>query len=430
MKLLATLLMIFTMMTALAQNFTDKAKPLEDASSLDPVITAAGSKKLVLLGEASHGTHEYYKWRDIISRRLITEHDFNFIAVEGDFASLYKLNQYVKNMEGAGNSAREVLSKLNRWPIWMWANEEVVALAEWLRNYNDLLPQHKKIGFYGMDVYDEWHSKEMVMDVLKKTDLKSYYYAKQQYNCFTPHKGKSWDYAHAVKDGKPDCAAATERVVEYIRSNREVLNELSDDAYFYLLQNAIVVQNAEEFFRESVASKDVASWNSRVFHMRETVGDLLRLYGENSKGIVWAHNTHIGDASFTSMRNTGEKNIGQLKRESLGKENVFLIGFSSYKGKVIAGSSWGAKMEKMKVPGAISKSIETQLKKTGMDSLFLLFDAEDRKPENLEAIGHRAIGVVYNPQFDRRQFVPTIVPMRYDALLFFKETTALRPLHR
>ncbi|MGO3182195.1 MAG: erythromycin esterase family protein [Aequorivita sp.] len=430
MKLRATLLMIFSLMMASAQNFTEKAKLLENASSLDPLLAVAGDKKLVLLGEASHGTHEYYEWRDIISRRLIEEHDFNFIAVEGDFASLYKLNQYVKNLDGAGNSAREVLMQLNRWPTWMWANEEVVILAEWLRKRNDSLPQDKKIGFYGMDVYDEWHSKEMLLDLLKKTNETSYYYAKQQYNCFNPHKGDSWQYAHAVKDGKPNCEAATKRVVDYIRNNREALKELSDDTYFYLLQNAIVVHNAEEFYRESVASKDAVSWNSRVFHMRETVGDLLTLYGENSKGVVWAHNTHIGDASFTSMRHTGEKNIGQLKRESLGKENVFLIGFSSYKGKVIAGSSWGAKMEKMTIPKAIKNSVETKLKNTGLDALYLIFDEEDRQEENLKAIGQRAIGVVYNPQFDRRQFVPTIVPMGYDALLFFKETTALKPLHK
>ncbi|HLW31391.1 MAG TPA: erythromycin esterase family protein [Aequorivita sp.] len=428
MKLRASLLMILTLMMASAQNITEKAKLLENASSLDPLIAAAGDKKLVLLGEASHGTHEYYVWRDIISRRLIEEHDFSFIAVEGDFASLYKLNQYVKNVEGAGRSAREILLQLNRWPTWMWANEEVVVLAEWLRNHNDRLPQDKKVGFYGMDVYDEWHSKEMVLDMLKRTDETSFNYAKQQYNCFNPHKGDSWQYAHAVKGGKPDCAEATNRVVEYIRSNREALNNLSNDAYFYLLQNAIVVHNAEEFYRESVTSKDAASWNSRVFHMRETVGDLLALYGQNSKGVVWAHNTHIGDASFTSMRNTGEKNIGQLKRESLGKENVFLVGFSSYKGKVIAGSSWGARMEEMTIPNAINNSVETQLKKTGLNAFYLIFDEEDRLEKNLKVTGHRAIGVVYNPQFDRRQFVPTIVPMRYDALIFFKETKALQPL--
>ena len=411
-----------------AQNFKEKAVPLENDASLAPLIAASSNKKLVLLGESSHGTHEFYEWRDKISRQLIADHGFSFIAVEGDFASLYKLNQYVKNMEGAGNSALEVLSKLERWPTWMWANEEVVALAEWLRKHNDTLPQNRKIGFYGMDVYDEWHSKEVVLELLEKTDKASYNFVKQQYNCFHPFKGDSWTYARATQTGKEDCAKATERVVNYIKDNRRLLKELSDDQYFYLYQNALVVHNAEEFYRESIASKDPVSWNSRVFHMHETVTELLSIYGENSKGIVWAHNTHIGDASYTNMRNSGEKNIGQLSRERFGAENVFLVGFTTYKGKVLAARNWGGRMEEMEIPGAISKSFESQLNKAGHEAMYVIFDREDRMEKNLNVTGNRAVGVLYNPERDRRQFVPTIVPMRYDAMVFFKNTTALRVL--
>ncbi len=411
-----------------AQDFSKKAITLEPESNLETLISIAGEKKLVLLGEASHGTHEYYVWRDKISRRLIEAHDFNFIAVEGDFATLYQLNRYVKNMEGTESSALKVLSKLNRWPTWMWANEEVVALAEWLRDYNDKLPQQEKIGFYGMDVYDEWQSKKMVLEILEGIDSNILKYVQSQYDCFHPHKGDSWQYAHAVKAGKKPCTEATKNVVEFIRNNRDKFSELSDDTYFYLLQNAIVFHNAEEFYRESVASKDAVSWNSRVFHMHGTINDLFSLYGKDSKGIVWAHNTHIGDASYTNMRNFGEKNIGQLSRELLGRENVFLIGLTSYRGKVMAASSWGAPMQEMTIPKAISKSVESEMKKTGLDAFYVIFDQEDRKEENLKVTGNRAVGVVYNPQRDRRQFVPTIVPMRYDALLFFKKTTALHTL--
>lgn len=418
------------MSVMIAQNFEEKAVVLENVSSLDKLIDTAKNKKLVMLGEASHGTHEYYVWRDKISRQLIEKHNFNFIAVEGDFASLYKLNQYVKNMDGAESSAREVLVKLERWPTWMWANEEVEALAEWLRMFNDKLPQDKKVGFYGMDVYDEWHSKKVILELLKNTDKASFNFVKDQYNCFHPFKGDSWQYARAVKAGRKDCATATKNVVDYIRNNREILKSLSDDLYFYLLQNAIVFHNAEAFYRESIASKESASWNSRVFHMHETVGDLLSLYGENSKGIVWAHNTHIGDASYTNMRNFGEKNIGQLSRESLGNENVFLIGFTTYQGKVMAAPSWGSPMQEMKIPKAISKSLESKLNKIGPESLYIIFDKEDRKEENLKVMGNRAVGVVYNPDRDRRQFVPTLVPLRYDALVFFKHTTALHVLSR
>lgn len=411
-----------------AQNFDAKAIPLENDSSLEKLIDVVGSKKLVMLGEASHGTHEYYVWRDKISRQLIEKHNFNFIAVEGDFASLYQLNRYVKNMEGAENSAREVLLKLERWPTWMWANEEVVTLAEWLRNYNDKLPQSQKIGFYGMDVYDEWHSKKVVLELLESTDKASFNFVKEEYNCFHPFKGDSWQYARAVKGGKKDCATATKNVVDYIRNNLQILSDLPDDVYFYLLQNAIVFHNAEAFYRESIASKESASWNSRVFHMHETVADLLSLYGENSKGIVWAHNTHIGDASYTNMRNFGEKNIGQLSRESLGTENVFLIGFTTYQGKVLAASNWGSEMQEMKIPKAISKSLESKLNKIGSEALYVIFDEEDRKEENLKVMGNRAVGVLYNPDADRRQFVPTLVPLRYDAVVFFKNTTALKVL--
>ncbi|MDY0199970.1 MAG: erythromycin esterase family protein [Tenuifilaceae bacterium] len=430
MKYTLGFLFIFGSMFFSAQNIEQKVIPLDGDASLDSLISAAANKELVLLGEASHGTHEYYLWRDKISRRLILELDFSFIAVEGDFASLYHLNRYVKNLDGAAKSAKEVLLKLDRWPTWMWANEEVVALAEWLRSHNDKLPQDKKVGFYGMDVYDEWNSKKVVLDLLKTTNQTHYLYVKEQYECFNPHKGDSWSYAHAVRYGKGNCAAATKNVVEFIRNNRSNFPELSDDIYFYLLQNSIVVHNAEEFYRESVASEGRISWNSRVHHMHGTVNDLLNLYGVNSKGIVWAHNTHIGDAEYTSMRNTGERNIGQLTREGLGNDNVLLVGFTTYKGKVMAGSSWGSPMKKMTIPPAITNSIEHKLNQIDQENFYLIFDDAARKEENLNVMGNRAVGVVYNPKNDKYQFVPTIVPLRYDALFFFKTTTALRVLKK
>ena len=429
-KWLLGLLLFMIGMFSSAQNMEQKIITLESDTSLNKLLSATANKELVLLGEGSHGTHEYYLWRDKISRRLIAEQGFNFIAVEGDFASLYHLNRYVKNMDGAANSAKEVLMKLHRWPTWMWSNHEVVELAEWLRNYNDTLPQDKKVGFYGMDVYDEWNSKKEVLDLLKVNNPTAYAYVEEQYNCFGPHKGDSWGYAQAVEGGENNCATATKNVVEYIRNNRADFSTLTDDTYFYLLQNAMVVHNAEEFYRESLASVGHVSWNSRVHHMHGTVNELLDLYGENSKGIVWAHNTHIGDAEYTSMRNTGEVNIGQLSREKLGRDNVFLIGFTSYKGKVMAASSWGARMKKMTIPAAVPNSIEHDLNQIGEERFYIIFDEEDKNYETPKVMGNRAVGVVYNPTRDDRQFEPTIVSMRYDALFFFKETTALRVLKR
>lgn len=415
-------------MGMLGQDFKQNAILLETDKSLDQLIVGAGDKKLVLLGEASHGTHEYYYWRDRISRRLIEEHGFNFIAVEGDFASLYELNKYVKNKSSAAASAKEALKNLNRWPAWMWSNEETDALVEWLRTYNDALPEREKIGFYGMDVYDEWRSKSEVLRLLENHDESVRKYVQTQYDCFSNYKGFSWDYARAVSSGRHNCAEATKNVVDYIRENRRQFDYLSDDEYFYLLQNGLVVHNAEAFYRKSVTSPAAESWNSRVYHMHTTVNDLLGLYGNDAKGIVWAHNTHIGDASYTGMRSTGEKNIGQLSRETLGAQNVFLVGLTTYQGKVMAGREWGSPMQEMTIPKAVKGSVEAEMNETGLAAFYVLFGEKDRAEKNLKVVGHRAVGVVYNPRNDRRQFVPTIVPLRYDALFFFAETTALKVL--
>jgi erythromycin esterase-like protein len=431
MKYQWLILFLFVFQTFSAQDFKKKANLLNTSEDLNALILAACEKKLVLLGEASHGTHEYYYWRDQISRKLIGNHNFSFIAVEGDFASLYELNNYVKNRTGAASSAREVLLKLDRWPTWMWGNEEVVALAEWLRAHNDKLPQDQKVGFYGMDVYDEWRSKEVVLEMLKTSNNQLYESVKKQYECIRPYKGDSWGYANAVRFGRGSCDSATKNAMELIKNNRSNLSSLNDDAYFYLLQNATVFHNAEKFYRKSVTQEDAASWNSRVMHMHNTVTDLLNFYGENAKGIVWAHNTHIGDASFTSMRNFDQKNIGQLSRELHGSDHVFLTGFTTYQGKVMAGASWGAPMQEMTIPRATANSVESKFHKTGLESFYLIFDEEDRSDNQMNQVfGNRAVGVVYNPRNDSQQFVPTILPLRYDAIIYFRETKALQPLNK
>jgi erythromycin esterase len=407
----------------------DQAIPLSGSADLNRLVNAAGNKRLVLLGEASHGTHEYYFWRDAISRRLISEKEFNFIAVEGDFASLYELNRYVKDMPGAANSARDVLENLDRWPQWMWGNEEVLALAEWLREYNDKLPFDRKVGFYGMDVYDEWRSKDAVLDLLRKQDREIFGQVRDYYNCFQSYDRDSWSYARGVQQGRPDCSDQTLAVVDLIRSSRDRFNELSDYEYFYLLQNTYVKHNAEKFYRKSATRHDASSWNSRVHHMHETVNRLLDLYGEGSGGIVWAHNTHIGDARFTDMYNAGNQNIGELSRVHHGPENIFSVGFTTYKGRVMAGAQWGSRQQVKRIASARRNSVEYILNKTDLPAFYLLFDDEDRTHEEfMEPRGHRAVGVVYNPVNEPRQYVNTILPLRYDAFIFFHETKALNPL--
>ncbi len=408
-----------------------RANTLENAGHLDVLISAAGGRTLVLMGEASHGTREYYAWRDSISRRLIAEQGYNFIAVEGDWASLYELNRYVKDMPGAAGSAREVLKGLERWPLWMWGNEEVVALAEWLRTHNDQLPDDEKVGFYGKDVYDEWNSLDKVLAFLSEHNEELFDQVKAHYACLEPYYGDSWQYARDVARGAGDCVIPLEAVVDLIRDEADRFRHLPARDYFYLKQNALVVKHAEKFYRKSVIRQDASSWNSRVNYMNMTVNRLLDFYGPEAQGIVWAHNTHIGDARFTEMQERRQENIGQLARVEHGPDNVLLIGFATYEGTVKAGASWGERMEKMRVPEARSNSIEDIFEQTGLESFFLLFDDTDRTHEKfMEVRGNRAIGVVYNPRQDQHQYVATIVPLRYDAVLFFRETEALTPIVR
>jgi len=407
----------------------DRAYNLEDASDLDHILAAAGDRKLVLMGEASHGTREYYAWRDSISRRLIAEHDFSFIAVEGDWARLFELNRYVKDLPGAASSAREVLMELERWPLWMWGNEEVVALAEWLRDHNDHLPLEEKVGFYGKDVYDEWSSLDEVLAFLEAHDRELHREVESYYDCLGRYGRDSWQYAQSVARGAPDCVLQLENAVDIIREHAHRFDDLPDYEYFFLKQNALVVKHAEKFYRLSVGRQDASSWNSRVNYMNLAVNRLLDFYGDDAKGIVWAHNTHVGDARFTEMRHRGQDNIGQLARVEHGPEEVFLIGFTTHSGTVKAGAGWGQQRQKMEVPEAPDNSIEGIFARTGLDRFSLLFDDEDRTHQAfMEPLGNRAIGVVYNPAQDRHQYVQTVVPMRYDAVLFFRETEALTPL--
>lgn len=414
----------------LSSYISEKAIELNNAGDLDKIINKSKDKSLVLLGEASHGTLEYYTWRDSISRILIEDNGFNFILVEGDFASIFELNRYVKNLPGAAESAKEVLMALDRWPQWMWGNHEIINLAEWLRQHNDNLSQEEKVGFYGMDVYDEWTSAIAIKNMLKVYDTKLFEKVDELYSCFDPYLENIWFYARDVGAGNVDCSPKTQEVVDIIKRKKNLFKSSSEYDYFYLLQNAKVVLNAERFYRLSVIGNRQDAWNARATHMFETAKRLNEFYGEGSKGIVWAHNTHIGDAYQTDMRHRGEVNIGQLSREHYGKDNVFLIGFTTYQGSVMAGMEWGSARRKMNIPPAQENSIEYVMNKVGKEAYYLIFDDEDRSHEQfMMSMGNRAVGVVYNPRYDFRQFVHTIVPMRYDALIFFSETNALTPIH-
>ena len=409
--------------------FSSKAIPFFDASGLDLLINECDQKQLVLLGEASHGTHEYYHWRAEISKRLITEKNFNFIAVEGDWASIYRLNQYVKGLDNAMSSAEEVLQSFNRWPEWMWANTDILELAEWLRNYNYALPADERVGFYGIDVYGQWEAMKDLLAYTREFLSEQHDEIEKKLYCFALPDMDEWQYARDVAEGKNSCEEELMQIVEILCNHGNSIDSSEMKAHFRAKQNALVIQNAESFYRLALQNR-TDSWNSRVDHMWMTINRLLDFYGQNSKGIIWAHNTHVGDSRATNMYLINQYNIGKLSRTTLGEENVFIAGFGAYRGKVNAGTEWGARMRIMKVPKAQKGSLDYYLWQVPHEQFFILFNEEDRKKQTLAGnyLGHRAIGVTYNPQWEAGNYVPTLPAFRYDALLFFRETSALKTI--
>ena len=400
---------------SLAEEVHQIAYPLKTREDLDPLIERIGDARYVLLGEASHGTSEFYQWRARLSARLIAEHRFSFVAVEGDWPDCYQVNRYVKGYPEAGANARDVLHGFKRWPTWMWANWEIIAFAEWMRKFNQ--NRSNKAGFYGLDVYSLWESMASIIKYLENKDPQAVQTALQAYQCFEPYGEDPQSYAWSTRMVPDNCE---DEVIDLLLEMQQRANRYDGDPEAGF--------NAEHYYRAMVHT-DSGSWNVRDLHMMETLDRLVDFHGPNTKAIVWAHNTHIGDARYTDMARAGMLNIGQLAREQLRDQGVVLVGFSSHRGSVIAGKSWGAPMERMKVPEGRRGSWEDILHQAGGDQL-LLFDPANLSEEFQQARGHRAIGVVYHPEFESHgNYVPTVLPKRYDAFLYIDETKALHPLH-
>lgn len=415
---------------AVIDSIRQHAHPLKNTADLQPLFNRIGDAKIVMLGEASHGTHEYYTWRAQISKRLIVEKGFNFIAVEGDWPDCYRLNRYSKGYDKDSKNASEVLKEFNRWPTWMWANWETAALAEWLEKHNTGLPANKKAGFYGLDVYSLWESMEYIMQYLQKTDPAALKIAESAYQCFEPYrKDEGRSYAHASTFVPELCQSEVVNLLKEIQRKLPQYNTDHENV-FSAEQNAMVAVNAEKYYRAMI-SGGPNSWNIRDTHMADTLNRLLAFHGKNAKAIVWQHNTHIGDARATDMALEGMWNTGELARTQHDDKNVVLVGFGSFSGTVMAGQSWGAPMQAMQMPEARKESWEYLLHNAGNENkLLLMNDFSGNRMLMQNHIGHRAIGVVYNPLHERYgNYVPTILPSRYDAFIYLDKTTALHPLH-
>lgn len=407
----------------------DRYYPLKGSADLQPLLDRIGDAQIVMLGEASHGTHEYYSWRAAISKRLIEEKGFNFISVEGDWPDCYRINRFIKNYTDAGEGAFDVLKSFKRWPTWMWANWEMVALCEWLRDHNKNLANNKKVGFYGLDVYSLWESMEAILEYLKRVDPASVKIVQEALSCFEPYKkGEGQEYAHACRFVPELCQPEVAHLLAQVRKRLPQYNTDHENV-FSAEQNALIAVNAEKYYNAMLLGGP-HTWNIRDEHMTDTLERLLKFHGNGSKAIIWAHNTHVGDARATDMAEDGMVNIGELVRIKHHEKGVVLVGFGSYEGSVIAGRQWGAHLQQMPVPAAQHGSWEYLIHHAGEGNKLLLTEdiMDDLFIEH--HIGHRAIGVVYNPEYERYgNYVPTIVPLRYDAFMFIDKTHALHPLH-
>jgi erythromycin esterase-like protein len=404
-------------------------------SAYDALIESVGEARVVLLGEASHGTHDFYRARAQITQRLISEKGFNAVAVEADFPDAFRVNRFVR---GAGNdkTAEEALGEFQRFPAWMWRNKDVVDFVESLRSHNDNLPaDSSKVGFYGIDLYSLHASIEAVLNYLEKTDPEGLQRARERYSCFEDFGEDTQTYGYSTGLGYAD-SCEDEVVSQLLELNRragELAEKDGGEDFFYAEQNARLVKNAEQYYRLMYRS-DVSSWNLRDRHMAETIvaleNHLLNKEG-NAKIVVWAHNSHLGDARATEMTRRGEWNVGQLAREHYGRE-AFLVGFTTYAGTVTAATNWGGEAELKRVRPGLKNSVEAIFHSTELEN-FLLLMPDDSAVKNLlrKPLLERAIGVIYRPETERQSHYFTArVAEQFDAVIHFDETRAVEPLER
>jgi erythromycin esterase-like protein len=407
-------------------------RSLRDPGDLDPLLDRIGDVRIVLLGEASHGTHEYYAWRTAITRRLVEERGFSFVAVEGDWPDCHRVHCAVTSST-PDLDPRAVLRGYERWPTWMWANEEVADLVGWLGAHNATRDPAERVGFHGLDVYSLWDSLRAIVDHLREHEPGALDAALNAFRCFEPYAEDPQEYAYATRLVPTSCESA---VIDLLRALREVPPPADGgparDAAFVAEQNARVAAGAEAYYRAMVHGGP-DSWNVRDMHMADTLDRLLEHYDGRGSGparaVVWEHNTHVGDARYTDMRDAGMVNVGQLARERHGEDDVVIVGFGSHHGSVIAGDSWGAPERRMPLPPAREGSVEALLHDSVPDAT-ALFVVPPAGPDWMaRELPHRAVGVVYRPHAERwGNYVPTVLGRRYDAFCWFDESRALRPL--
>jgi erythromycin esterase-like protein len=404
-----------------------------ESSDFDPLIDMIGDKRFVLIGEASHGTHEFYRIRAQITKRLVAEKGFSAVAVEADWPDAYRVNQFARK-ESEDHEAVDALAGFQRFPTWMWRNADVLDFVGWLRNFNE--HHRKRIGFYGLDLYSLHASMRAVLDFLDKVDPEAARRARYRYACFEHFGEDTQAYGYAAGFGLSK--SCEEEALSQWKEMRQRAADLArrdgrvfPDEFFFAEQNARLVKNAEEYYRSMFHGR-VSSWNLRDTHMVETLDALVQHLGaKDAKVVVWAHNSHLGDASATEMGQQGELNIGQLMRERHPHDTV-AIGFSTFTGTVTAASEWDGPAERKHVRAALPSSYESVFHHTGVPNFLLLLKKHNTATTLLnEPRLERAIGVIYMPGSERAShYFHAQLPAQFDAVLHFDETRAVEPLER
>ncbi len=403
----------------------------------DQLLEGIGDARLVLLGEATHGTHEFYRERAFITRRLIAEKGFCAVAVEADWPDTYRINRFVRGV-GVDEEAVDALQDFERFPMWMWRNADVLDFVGWLRTHNETLTPDRRVGFYGLDLYSLRTSTRAVLDYLEKVDPQAARHAKERYGCFDQFGPEMQEYGYATAFGlRPSCEReVVTQLFDLHRRRAEYANRdgrVAPDEFFFAEQNARLVKNAEEYYRTMFKGR-VESWNIRDHHMTETLQELLTFLDAIRPGariVVWAHNSHLGDARATEMGEAGEWNVGQLVRERYHGSAV-LVGFTTYTGTVTAATDWDGPAHRRHVRPALSGSYERLFHEAGVARMLLpirvdLELASALKPPRLE----RAIGVLYVPETERRShYFHAKLAEQFDFVLHFDETRAVEPLER
>ena len=407
------------------------AKPIRGApTDYDALIAAARPAARILLGESTHGTHEYYRERSRISDRLIREAGVQAIAIEGDWSAAYRVNLYVRGL-GADRNAQQALQDFDGFPQWMWKNVEFRDFVEQLRSYNLARPVAQRVGLYGMDVYDMHDAADAVVRHLNRVDPAAAKRARAAYRCFDDPKRDPQNYAAAVSTGRRSCRTNAESVLALVGKLPAQTDPIQSEERFAAIRAATSVAASEEYFR--ILATGASAWNARDRRMAATIEAIVAhtagLHGRSGPVAVWAHNSHTGDARATTMAERGELSLGQLMKQQHG-ERAFLVGFYTHSGTVFAATEWGANGRQFELPAANPQSYSGLFNSTGLGSFNLLLGTNPAVDAALDTPRiEREIGVVYARWAElQNHYSPTRLPRRFDAVVYVDKSRAVQPI--